>query len=96
MRARPGDALLCLVAVGATLVGKVRLTFDSLETNRPGSRAEQRRYPDGVPLAKAQEWGRFEFGSTIVLLCEPGKVALEVRPPGAPVRLGERIGRLLV
>lgn len=95
MRAAPGDALLCLVAVGATLVGKVRLTFDSLETNRAGARAEQRRYPDGVPLAKGEEWGRFEFGSTIVLLCEPGKVALDPRPAGTPVRLGERVGRLV-
>jgi len=96
MRASPGDALLCLVAVGATMVGKVRLTFDSLETNQAGARAEQRRYPEGIPLAKGEEWGRFEFGSTIVLLSEAGKVALDLRPPGTAVRLGERIGRLLV
>ncbi|MGH2900754.1 MAG: archaetidylserine decarboxylase, partial [Solirubrobacteraceae bacterium] len=41
LRSVRGDALLCLVAVGATMVGKVRLTFDSLETNLAGARAEQ-------------------------------------------------------
>jgi phosphatidylserine decarboxylase len=94
MRAAPGDALLCLVAVGATLVGKVRVSFDALETNLPRAREIRRSYPGGVALAKAEEWGRFEFGSTLVLLAEPGKIALEARAPGTPVRLGERIGRL--
>jgi phosphatidylserine decarboxylase len=94
MRASPGGALLCLVAVGATLVGKVRVTFDALETNRSGAREIRRSYPGGIALAKAEEWGRFEFGSTLVLLAQPGRVALDARPPGTPVRLGERIGRL--
>jgi phosphatidylserine decarboxylase len=94
MRADGGDASVCLVAVGATMVGKVRLAFDSLETNRVGAREERRSYPGGVPLAKGQEWGRFEFGSTIVVLAAPGKVTLDRRDAGAPVRLGERIGSL--
>jgi phosphatidylserine decarboxylase len=94
MRASPGDALLCLVAVGATMVGKVRVTFDALETNLRGARELRRDYPGGVALAKAEEWGRFEFGSTLVLLAPPGAVALEPRAPGTPVRLGQRIGRL--
>ena len=95
MRQDPSDALLCLVAVGATLVGKVRVSFDSLQTNQRGAREERRSYPGGIALAKGQEWGRFEFGSTLVLLAQPGKIELEARPPGSPVRLGERIGRLL-
>jgi phosphatidylserine decarboxylase len=93
MRTEPGDALLCLVAVGATLVGKVRVNFDSLETNRRGASGERRDYPGGIPLAKGAEWGRFEFGSTLLLLAQPGAIVLEARPPGTPVRLGERIGR---
>ena len=74
LRGEPGDAVLCLVAVGATMVGKVRVTFVSLETNLPGAAAARRAYTD-VRLAKGQEWGRFEFGSTIVLLAEPGRIA---------------------
>ena len=86
---------LCLVAVGATMVGKVRLTFDDLTTNRPGAAPETRVYGDGVALAAGEEWGRFEFGSTIVLVAAPDLLTLDVQPPGTPVRLGQRIGTLL-
>ncbi|MFN8641475.1 MAG: archaetidylserine decarboxylase [Candidatus Binatia bacterium] len=86
---------LCLVAVGATMVGKVRLAFDDLTTNRRGAAPEMRAYGEGVALAKGEEWGRFEFGSTIVLVAAPGLLALDVQPPGTPVRLGQRIGTLV-
>ena len=86
---------LCLVAVGATMVGKVRLAFDDgLTTNRRGARPETRAYDPGIALARGEEWGRFEFGSTIVLVAAPGLLTLEVQPPGTPVRLGARIGTL--
>lgn len=90
-----GDAEdLCLVAVGATNVGKVRLTFDDLVTNRRGAQPETRSYREGIPLAAGQEWGRFEFGSTIVLVAAPSLLRLDIQPPGTLVRLGQRIGRL--
>ncbi|MDX2170426.1 MAG: archaetidylserine decarboxylase [Deltaproteobacteria bacterium] len=84
----------CLVAVGATMVGKIRLTFDELTTNLPHVAVTRRAYAD-LHFAKGEEWGRFEFGSTIVLVAAPGALALDVRPPGTPVRLGARIGTLL-
>ena len=95
MRARPGDALLCVVAVGATMVGKVRVDFDDLETNRPGAPGELRTYTREIALAKGEEWGRFEFGSTLVLVAARETLALDAQPPGTPLRLGQRIGRLL-
>jgi phosphatidylserine decarboxylase len=95
MRVRPGDALLCVVAVGATMVGKVRVDFDALATNVPGASGELRTYPREIALAKGQEWGRFEFGSTLVLVAARGALALAAQPPGSPLRLGQRIGRLL-
>jgi phosphatidylserine decarboxylase len=87
----------CLVAVGATLVGRVRVTFDaSLITNLRGGRPTERVYADPAPeFAKGAEWGRFEFGSTIVMLVRPRVMALDPQPPGTRLRLGERIGRLL-
>lgn len=85
---------LALVAVGATMVGKVRVTFDDLTTNRRVQAPEVRSYGDGIPLAKGEEWGRFEFGSTIVLVAAPGLLTLDVQPPGTAVRLGQRIGTL--
>ncbi len=94
MRARRGDALLCMVAVGATLVGKIRLRFDAPETNVRGTCAEERAYPASIPLAKGQEWGHFEFGSTLVLAAPRGAVELDAKPTGSRLRLGERIGTL--
>jgi len=95
--ARAGAATesLCIVAVGATLVGKVRVRFDDLTTNLPGARAETRVFGAEAPrLEKGEEWGRFEFGSTLVVVAAPGSLVLEPRDPGTPVRLGERIGTL--
>jgi len=92
--ARGGNAL-CIVAVGATLVGKVRVNFDSLSSNLPGAAVEERVYGDDAPrLAKGEEWGRFEFGSTLVLVAAPGVAALERHEPGTSVRMGARIGAL--
>ncbi|MEO8601758.1 MAG: archaetidylserine decarboxylase [bacterium] len=85
---------LCLVAVGATNVGKIRVTFDDLTTNIAGAVPTTRTYRD-VALAKGDEWGRFEFGSTIVIVAAPALLRLDVQPPGTPVRLGQRIGTLV-
>ena len=45
-----------------------------------------------VRIEKGQEWGRFEFGSTIVLVASPGWLALQAQEPGRPLVLGSRIG----
>jgi phosphatidylserine decarboxylase len=90
------DGLLAMVAVGATMVGKVRTTFDEhLVTNVRRSEPLLRDYGADAPrLKKGEEWGRFEFGSTIVLLATKGAVQLDVQEPGTPLRLGTRVGRL--
>ena len=90
-----GERRLCLIAVGATVVGKVRVHFDDLTTNVLGAAPLTRFYPDpGHRFEKGEEWGRFELGSTIVLVASPGLVALDSTPPGTILRLGSRIGRL--
>jgi phosphatidylserine decarboxylase len=85
---------LCIAAVGATLVGKVRVVFDDLSTGSGDVPVECRYGAAGRRLAKGEEWGRFEFGSTLVLVGAPGVLELDAEPPGAPLRLGTRIGRL--
>lgn len=86
-----GDARLCIAAVGATLVGKVRVAFDDLATHEGGARAE-RCYDRPIPLARGEEWGRFEFGSTLVMVATEGALTLDAKPPGTRLRLGTRIG----
>ncbi len=90
-----GARALCLVAVGATLVGKVRVRFDDLSTHTPGREGAERSYGDRGPrFAKGEELGRFEFGSSLVLLAERGLLELRPEERGLPVRLGTRIGTL--
>jgi phosphatidylserine decarboxylase len=88
------DIDLALVAVAATMVGKVRVTFDDLTTNVRGGRQAARSYEPAPCFTKGEEWGRFEFGSTIVMIAAPSLLQLDTQPPGTRVRLGQRIGRL--
>ncbi len=90
-----GSGSLCLVAIGAAGVGRVRVRFDDLVTNARDARSELRQYPlPGPAFDKGEEWGRFELGSTIVALAAPGLVELVRAAPGDAVRMGERIGTL--
>jgi phosphatidylserine decarboxylase len=85
--------MLALVAVGATMVGSVRLRFDDLRTNRPGAGPERRDLGEAAPhFERGEEWGHFELGSTIVMLVPPAAGEIAPGPAGAPLRLGERIG----
>jgi phosphatidylserine decarboxylase len=91
-KGRRGGAI-AMVAVGATMVGSVRLRFDALRTNRRRAEGEVRELGSmGPKLARGEEWGHFEFGSTIVLLIPPGLYHLDPKPVGTPIRLGQAIG----
>ncbi len=84
-----------VVAVGATVVGRVQGFYDPTvpHTNRPGAAPRARDYETPIPVEKGQELGAFEMGSTVILLFEPGRVRLDPRlVPGARVRVGEAIG----
>jgi phosphatidylserine decarboxylase len=84
-----------IVAVGATVVGRVRASYDPTipHTNVRGGRPARRDYETPIPVAKGQELGAFEMGSTVILLFERGRVRLDGGVvAGARVRVGERIG----
>jgi len=82
-----------VVAVGATVVGRVHAFYDAAVpvTNGRGARASARDYRAPIPVAKGGELGAFEMGSTVILLFEPGRVALRLAS-GQRVRVGEAIG----
>jgi phosphatidylserine decarboxylase len=87
--------LVAIVAVGATVVGRVRASFDPEVpvTNLLGAQAQARDYESPIAVAKGQELGAFEMGSTVILLLEPGRAAFAPSiAPGARVRVGEAIG----
>ena len=85
-----------LVMVGAMIVAGIRAVWD--EPGREGRlRAPVRNFADrGPTLAAGAEMGRFELGSTVILLFPPD--TMEFVPglrPGDSVRMGRKIGRLL-
>jgi len=87
--------LVAIVAVGATIVGRVRASYrdDVPTTNRRGARPAGRELDEPVAVAKGQELGAFEMGSTVILLFEAGRAELfPSLAPGVRVRVGEAIG----
>jgi len=83
---------VAVVKVGATCVGRIRAAYDDRLTHA-GQSAGLRSYVPPRPVEKGGELGRFEMGSTVILLFEPGRVVWDDRlVPEAVVRMGQRIG----
>ncbi len=90
---------LAMVLVGALFVGSVSVVWQSSEVTPAKPRPQ---YPMPLPLpspapalAKGEEMGRFNMGSTVILLLPPGMAEWEASlVAGQPLRLGERIGTL--
>jgi phosphatidylserine decarboxylase len=91
MRTAVGEA--AVVMVGAFGVGRMRVVYDEVVTNAGGKDIVERTLTPAAPLGAGDELGRFEMGSTVVLLFPPGTVEWAVEA-GQGVRYGERIGRL--
>jgi phosphatidylserine decarboxylase len=87
---------VAIVSVGATVVGRVRASFDPAVpcTDQPGALGVQAHdYAAPLPVEKGGELGAFEMGSTVILVFAPGRVALDPRlVPGSRVRVGQAIG----
>ncbi len=86
---------VAVVKVGATLVGRISLAYDdSVHSNVKGQARAALRYDPPHAMQKGAELGAFELGSTVILVCEEGRVSLEGLRPGRKVRMGQRIGTL--
>jgi len=87
--------LLALVAVGATCVSRIRASYDEAIVTHAGEPARAHRYDPPIPIRKGEEVGRFEMGSTVILLFEAGRVRwADGLGPEAVVRMGMRLGEL--
>ncbi|BDG07843.1 archaetidylserine decarboxylase [Anaeromyxobacter paludicola] len=84
-----------VVAVGATVVGRVRAYYDPAVpvSNLRGARPISRDYAPPLPAVKGAELGAFEMGSTVILVLEQGRAALSPQlVAGVKVRVGQPIG----
>ncbi len=71
------QGLVAVVKVGATSVGKIRVTYDpNIATNRWIRLAKEHLYDEEIQIRKGAELGRFEMGSTVMLLFERDSVDL--------------------
>ena len=86
---------VAVVAVGATCVSRIHATYDAILTHT-GEPARSHKYERPIPVAKGDELGMFEMGSTVILLFEKAKIAWDKKlKPDVVLKLGERIGKIL-
>ena len=80
-----------IVKVGATVVGKIKVTYCEVESNisKQGTAAS---FDEGIEIKKGQELGLFEMGSTVVMLFEKDAFEFENFELGQKVQLGEKLG----
>ncbi|MDE2088896.1 MAG: phosphatidylserine decarboxylase [Gammaproteobacteria bacterium] len=89
---------LAVIMVGALFVGSLETTWSGVVTPLPGRRPGVVDYRSATPihLHRGQELGRFNMGSTVIVLFAQERVALD---PGliseTPVCMGQRLGRLI-
>ncbi len=84
---------VAMVMVGATNVGKIRIIFDEVRPRFFRKGPFQRTYQPGIALKRGEEMGRFELGSTVILLFEKDRAELSVKK-GDHVQMGKTIGRI--
>lgn len=85
---------MALVLVGAIFVASIETVWHGVVTPPSSKQIQRWQYAPGeVNLERGDELGRFNMGSTIIVLF--GKDAVEWNPeltPGHPLRMGECIG----
>jgi phosphatidylserine decarboxylase len=83
-----------VVKVGATCVSRIKAAYDEVLTH-DGKPGKVHKYDAHMQVEKGGELGRFEMGSTVILLFEPKRVKwADSLQPEAVVRLGQRIGEI--
>ena len=89
---------MALVLVGALFVGSIETVWHGEVT--PPTRLRVRRWDytgaaQPVLLEKGQEMGRFNMGSTVIVMFGAGRARmLPAIAPGTPVRMGQPLARL--
>ena len=87
---------MALVLVGAMLVSSIETVWSGVVTPPYGRKVAHGDWSRrGIELQRGAEMGRFNMGSTVILLLPPGAVSsLEDFGPDDVVRMGMKLGRL--
>jgi phosphatidylserine decarboxylase len=89
----PDHGRVAVVLVGAANVGRISLAFSTLMTNTGGAAVHE--VPETpIPIARGDELGAFNLGSTVVLLiADPRLEPASGLEPGELVRMGQPLFR---
>ena len=87
---------MALVLVGAMLVSSIETVWSGTITPPYGRKVTHGDWSRrDVVLQRGQEMGRFNMGSTVIVLLPPGAVSLlEELGPSDAVQMGQKLGRL--
>ncbi|MCK9255305.1 MAG: phosphatidylserine decarboxylase [Bacteroidales bacterium] len=80
------------VLVGALLVGKVKLSFDSgLQTNIKRGVMAEKKYEKEIIIKKGEEIGFFEMGSSVIVLLESEIFTKMEIDLNSPLKVGQEL-----
>lgn len=83
---------MAVVMVGALLVGSIETVWDGLVTPPHGQKHFTRTYPSDHHLKRGEEMGRFNMGSTVIVLLAPGAVSWpSTLTAGSSVQMGQEL-----
>ena len=87
---------VAIVKVGAYNVGKIKVTYDEkIQTNVFLQGRKEHFYLEPISMKKGQELGRFEMGSTVVMIFEHNMVEFLSITAGQKVLFGQPIANLI-
>ena len=88
---------MALVLVGSIFSSSIETVWDGVIKPSPKSEIRHWNYPFNPPTAKkGEEMGRFNMGSTVIVLFGNNKVKWEANlEPGSRIQMGELIGKTI-
>ncbi len=88
---------MALILVGAINVAAIETVWEGLITPPKGKTITASQYTkNSITIAAGDEMGRFNMGSTVILLTEQGKINWETDTlnPETALKMGQRIGQI--
>lgn len=84
---------IAVIKVGALNVGRIKVTYDKIVTNSWVRLSRNLDYKNaGIAYEKGEELGRFEMGSTVILVFEKGTFSFGKIEQKQKIQLGSVIG----
>lgn len=90
----PDAGCVAVVKVGALFVGSIKVTYNTATTNVKHGRVHSEQIAGHPHVTKGQELGWFEFGSTVILLFEKGRLEwVSGLREGSAVLMGQQLAK---